>query len=74
MTGKEDDHRGGGNDQDVWGSGHRGTRENKTTAKRAGNDSLVSQSGGDFRWRSIPFVGNENFVDKLRAEMNASAR
>ena len=65
---------GEANVQDIWGSSHRGARENKTTAKRADNDSLVSQPGGDFGWRSIPFVGNENFVDKLRAEMNASAR
>jgi hypothetical protein len=60
MTGKRT------NDQeDARGGDHIGAREKKTTAKLARNDSLVCQSWGDFGWRAIPFVGNENFVDKF---------
>lgn len=60
--------------EDAQGGDDIGAHEKKTTAKQARNDSLVSQSWGDFGWRAIPFVGNKHFVDKIRAEMNASAR
>lgn len=69
MTGKRTDDQ-----EDARGGDHIGVHEKKTTAKRSRNDSLVSQSWGDFGWRAIPFVGNEHFVDKIRAEMNASTR
>ncbi len=43
-------------------------------ANRSEQDLLISQFWGDVSWRAVPFVCDENFVDKPGAEVNASAR
>lgn len=36
------------------------------------DDSLVRQPWGDLGWRTVPLIGNINFVNEFGAEVDAS--